>query len=292
MTAQQRGKGRAHGALGIVNAIGSGGYGAAAALDLGVEVEVWRCSRPAGYTVARGQRVDIDPVILDAVAETAGSFLGRSIGSICAAGSSEVPLEAGLKGSSALVNALLEAVLGLHGVSLGVEELARLGVEAARRARLTITGALDDHLAVSGCGAYATDNKRQAIMAREPSLGGYAVIAVPGRRSIRGVDPEAFRRYERLYAAAWRLVLAGDWHAAATVNGIATAMATDDEPQRLLALLAEDGVEAVGVSGKGPAVYAITSSTDTVPRIRAALEKAVGAPTLVSKLLPCTQATR
>ncbi|HID40865.1 MAG TPA: hypothetical protein EYP33_01780, partial [Pyrodictium sp.] len=72
-------RGRAHGALGIVNAIGSGGYGAAAALDLSVEVEVWRCSSPAGYTVTRGQRLDIDPAILDAVAETASNVLGRHV---------------------------------------------------------------------------------------------------------------------------------------------------------------------------------------------------------------------
>jgi len=281
------GRGRAHGALGIVNAIGSGGYGAAAALDLGVEVEVWKCSSPAGYTVTRGQRLDIDPAILDAVAETAGSVLGHQAGPICARGLSEVPLEAGLKGSSALINALLEAVLGLHGVSLGVEELARLGVEAARRAGLTVTGALDDHLAVSGCGGYATDNTRQAIVAREPSLGGYAVIAVPGRRSIRGIDPGVFRRYERLYAAAWRLVLAGDWHSAATVNGIATVMVTGDEPRRLLTLLTMEGVDAVGVSGKGPAVYAITSSRNVVPRVKDMLEKVVGAPTLVSRITPC-----
>ncbi|ALL00998.1 putative shikimate kinase II [Pyrodictium delaneyi] len=284
---KKRGRGKAHGALGIVNAIGSGGYGAAAALDLSVEVEVWLCSSSHGYTVTRGQHVDIDPAILDAVAETASNVLGRHVAPICARGFSEVPLEAGLKGSSALINALLEAVLGLYGVSLGVEELARLGVDAARRAGLTVTGALDDHLAVSGCGAYATDNTRQAIVTREPSLSGYAVIAVPGRRSIRGIDLETFRLYQELYIAAWKLVLAGDWYAAATVNGVATMMATGSEPSKLLALLTMEGVDAVGVSGKGPAVYAITSSRDVVPRVKDMLEKAMGAPTLVSRITPC-----
>ncbi|KSW12413.1 hypothetical protein CF15_06710 [Pyrodictium occultum] len=284
----ERSRSRAHAALGLVNAIGTGGLGAAAALDLWVEVEVWRCSSPRGYTVTRGERVEIHPAILESVSEAAAGLLGRSPGPVCARGSSDIPLEAGLKGSSALVNALLEAVLRLHGVSVGVEELARLGVEAARRAGLTVTGALDDHLAVSGCGGYATDNTRQAIVARMPRVSGYAAVVVPGRRSIRSIDPGSFAKYRRLYMAAWRLLESGDWLSAATVNGAATMLATGGEPGRLLGLLGEEGALAVGVSGKGPAAYIVAGSRGEAERLLEPLAAALGAgEALTARILPC-----
>ncbi len=283
--------GRAHGALGFVNAIGSGGYGAAAALDLELWVRAWPCSKPRGYTLTRGTRVEVSQEILEAVATVAGDYAGKSLQGLCARGSSEIPLEAGLKGSSALLNALVEAALRLLGAEKpGPLELARLGVKAARLAGLTVTGALDDHLAVSGCGGYATNNNEQRLVHHNPTLEAAVVIAVPGRRSIKTIDPQAYKDYIPLYKAAWRLVLADDWMTAATVNGTATTLATGGNPKQLLALVAKGLATAVGVSGKGPAVYAIPRSTNekTLEELKKELSKITRDPNpITAQITPC-----
>jgi shikimate kinase len=286
-----RATGRAHGALGFVNAIGSRGYGAAAALDLEFWVEAWPCSEPRAYTLTRGTRVEVDQGILEAVASVAGEYAGKSLQGLCAKGASEIPLEAGLKGSSALINALVEAALRLLGAEKpSLLELARLGVKAARLAGLTVTGALDDHLAVSGCGGYATDNNKQRLVHHNPALEATVVIAVPGRRSIKTIDPQVFREYAPLYKAAWKLVLADDWAAAATVNGAATTLATGGDPKPLLSLTAKGLAAAVGVSGKGPATYAIpaTNNETTLEELKKELSKITGDPNPVTaKITPC-----
>ena len=283
---------RAHAGLGLVNAIGSGGYGAAIALDLWLWVEAWLCNSSRGYTVTRGRRVEIDPVILDSVSEVVASFSGHELEGLCAGGWSEIPLEAGLKGSSALVNALVRAALSLLGAERpGLLGLARLGVEAARLAGLTVTGALDDHLVVSGCGIYATDNRAQRLVRSWSGPSWVVVVAVPGRRSIKRIDVARFEHYRALYEAAWRLLERGEHGYAALVNGVATMLATGNDPG-VLAELAGSGALAAGVSGKGPAVYAATSSIEEAQRLKPVLEKRVGGEVLVAKTITCTERSK
>ncbi len=283
-------EGEAHGALGVVNAIGTGGFGAAVALSLPLRVRVRRCKGYLGSSRVPGGVVNVNPVILRAVDEAAAEWLGsRPLGGLCAEAWTGIPYEAGLKGSSALVNALLEAVLRLRGVEPpGLPGLARLGVTAARKAGLTVTGALDDHAAVSGCGGYATDNRRQEILCTWKGWEGYAGIAVPGRRSIRTVSREAFTRLGRAYESAWRLLENGDWWGAAVLNGAATAAATGGGADTVLQALGLPGVVAAGVSGKGPAVYAVASTRREAEEAARWLAERTGASMfLVAELLPC-----
>ena len=279
----------AHAGLGLVNAIGTGGYGAAVALDLWLWIEAWPCNGSRGYTVTRGRRVEIDPVILDSVSEVVEGFTGRGLGGLCARGWSEIPLEAGLKGSSALINALIGAALSLLGAgSPGLLGLARLGVKAARLAGLTVTGALDDHLAVSGCGTYATDNREQRLLRSWSGPSWVVAVAVPGRRSIKRIDVAGFERYRALYEAAWRLLERGEHGYAALVNGVATMLATGGDPG-VLAELVSNGALAAGVSGKGPAVYAATGSEEEAQRLKTVLEKRIGGEVLVAKTITCAE---
>ncbi|BEP17813.1 shikimate kinase [Pyrofollis japonicus] len=282
-------RGRAHGAIGVVNAIGTGGLGAATAIDLWLSVEAWKCSKPRGYTITRSTRVEVDKAILEAVADTLSKHVGKGIGSLCIRGISDIPLEAGLKGSSALINAALEAGLRLLGYQSSLLELAKLGVEVARAAGLTITGALDDHLAVSGCGTYATNNASQQLLRHIDGPEGLVVIAVPGRRSIKSIDREAFEIYQPLYLAAWRLLEDGDWGKTVLVNGVATALATGTSAEPLFELIRSEA-ETAGISGKGPAVYAFKSTGpigSLVEKARKLFPKVV-----VTKTISCSSYTR
>ncbi|HID41848.1 MAG TPA: hypothetical protein EYP33_06820 [Pyrodictium sp.] len=78
------------------------------------------------------------------------------------------------------MNALLEAALALLGAEKPPPEAGETRVKAARLAGLSVTGALDDHLAVSGCGDYAADNNEQKLVHHNPTLKATVVIAVPG----------------------------------------------------------------------------------------------------------------
>ena len=284
----ERTSARAHAGLGIVNAIGSGGLGAATALDLWLRLEAWRCRSSEGYIVTRGERVEVTRDILDSVTIAVTEYTGRGLPGLCVQGWSEIPLEAGLKGSSALINALILAALKLLGASdTGLETLARLGVKAARLAGLTVTGALDDHLVVSGCGTYLTNNPVQRVLAHLDAPSRFVAIIVPGRRSIRSIEPEQFRAYAPLYLAAWRLLETGEWGLAALVNGVATSLATNLSPRVLLDLVGM-GAETAGVSGKGPAIYAATKSREMAEKIAAIMQRKLGGEALVTHTIPCT----
>ena len=288
MAARGYAEGLAHAGLGLINAIATGGYGAAAGLGLWLRARLRRGRGYRGVSYTRGTVLEVDPVILRAVDEAVAEWLGAPrLGGLEAVVWSSIPLEAGLKGSSALVNALVEAVLRLRGWEPpGLLGLARLGVRAARAAGLTVTGALDDHLAVSGCGVFATDNRRQAVVA-ELRLGEwrYAAIVAPGRLSIRRVSRRTYAGLRGLGLAAWRLLLGGDAGAAALLNGSlvgSTAGLPVDVVHEAYRL---PGVAAAGVSGKGPAVYAVAVDEASAWRAAGLLARRLGGEPLVAPLL-------
>jgi len=181
---------------------------------------------------------------------------------------SSIPPASGLKSSSAVVNAVVSGILDALGADRDPLKVARLGVEVARRAGLTVTGAFDDSLATVDEGVFITDNRSLEVLRRviiREEL--YAVIAVRGRRSIESVNPEEFRRLSREYMVAVDLALSGNWAAAMTLNGVLTIAATGWDPVSLklvASALSLPGVLAAGVSGKGPAVFAVTGDPEAV----------------------------
>lgn len=278
------GRGRAHGAVSVLNAIPTG-YGGAVGVDLPVTAEV-RLTDEGGIAMASTTpwgSVAPDPAILEALREAA-SLLGHG-GGLEVFVESGIPPASGLKSSSAVINAVLAAILDALGEEIGAEEVAGLGVRVARAAGLTITGAYDDSLATLLCGVFITDNPSMRVLRRFFVDGDlYAVIRVPqAGRPINTVDPGAFQRFRWVYERAVRLALEGEWLDAATLNGVATLAATgwDREASELVsAALTLPSVEAAGVSGKGPAVFALTRDpgevTDAWGRERTLVTKVLG----------------
>ncbi len=261
-----RGFGAAHGAISVLNAIATG-VGGAVGIELPIHVEVQLLDEPVATarSTVRGSRVPVDPGILEAVLRTLKRRIGYR-GGFHAEISSEIPVAAGLKSSHALVNSLLAGILDALDRRLSVEELALLGVEVSVRAGLTITGAYDDSLATLGRGVYITDNAGRRVLRHyrvDREL--YAVVLVPpATRPIWNVDPSDFQRLRECYMGAVKLALDGRWAAAMTVNGLLTATATGQDVALMRKALELPGVVSAGVSGKGPALFAVTSSPEHV----------------------------
>ncbi|MFB6206569.1 MAG: shikimate kinase [Haloglomus sp.] len=185
---------------------------------------------------------------------------------------SEVPMAAGLKSSSAAANATVLATLDALGRApadaLPADETAhsgaptraaacRLGVEAARDAGVTITGAFDDASASMLGGVTVTDNAEDALLSRETLPAAWqALVWTPEERALSADADVA--RCERIAPVAdlvCDLALDGEYARAMTVNGFAFCAA--------LGFPADPAVEAlpeaagVSLSGTGPSFVAV-----------------------------------
>lgn len=252
----------------MVNAIATG-VGGAVGVDIPVEAAVEVDPGGRGVSIDSATpwgRVEPPERLAGALAWLA-SMLGLE-GGLLVRVRSGIPPASGLKSSSAVVNAVTAALLDAAGERLNAVGVARLGVEVARRAGLTVTGAFDDSLATVAGGVFVTDNPSMRILRHYTVEDGlYVVAAVRGERRIDTVDPEAFRALRGAYERAARLALEGEWLAAMTLNGLTTLAATGWDPlaaELAARALASPGVLAAGVSGKGPAVFAVTRDPGAV----------------------------
>lgn len=264
-----RGFGSAHGAISVLNAIATG-IGGAVGIELPIHSEIRLREEHVvtARSTVKGCRVPVDAGVLEAVLRTVEKRLGYR-GGFHAEISSDIPVAAGLKSSHALVNSLLAGILDALGLQLNIEELALLGVEASMMAGLTITGAYDDSLATLGRGVYITDNaERRVLRHYRIDRGLYAVVLVPPTaKPIWKVDPSDFQRLSECYMGAAKLALKGDWAAAMAMNGLLTATATGQDVAPLREALELPGVVSAGVSGKGPAFFAVTDDPEPVERL-------------------------
>lgn len=263
-----RGFGRAHAAVSVLNAIPTG-VGGAVGIELWVEASV-RLRDTNGIKINSrtpwGQ-VPPDERLIKAIGYAA-RIIGHK-GGVEVEINSSIPPASGLKSSSAVINAIILGILDAVGEEVDPYKTALIGVIAAKKAGLTITGAYDDSLATVASGVFITDNPGMRILrnlAVDDEL--YAVITVPGeQRPIYEVDVEAFMKLKPQYKVAVKHALAGDWISAMTINGILTIAATGwrgDHLGLVAKALTKPSVLAAGMSGKGPAVFAVTRDPDEV----------------------------
>lgn len=260
-----RGSGLAHGALSVLNAIPTG-IGGAVSIDLFTEarVEVYRREVYEGYSRVMGEEIPIEVGILRSIATVASGKLGYTPG-ISAVVESNIPPAKGLKSSSALVVSILKAVLSSHRVRASFRDLATMGVRASTMAGLTITGALDDHMAALGRGLYLTDNEGLRLLLKSRALRAGVVLRIPERSNpIKGVGREGFQALRPRYMEAVREALSGRWLRAMTINGTLTAIAVGEDLGPILEALKTPGVLAAGITGKGPAMFALTRKPELV----------------------------
>jgi shikimate kinase len=145
-------------------------------------------------------------------------------------------------------------------------DILKLNVSASLSSGISLTGALDDAAASLIGGLVVTNNIGKRILLHK-DIGEYNVlIAYPERRiatsSFRDTD---FSPIKGLMHGITNLLLKGDWRAAMTLNGFVYTvfLGYDTEP---IHLALRSGVEAVSLSGKGPAFAAVTKEIGVLKR--------------------------
>ncbi len=170
---------------------------------------------------------------------------------------SEVPMASGLKSSSAAANATVMATLDALDATerMSREDMARLGVMAARDVGVTVTGAFDDASASMLGGVTVTDNEDDALLAREEIDWDVLVWTPPEQSFSADADVERCRQIAPMARLVEDLALDGDYQRAMTVNGLAFSAALDFETDPVLDALQH--VEGVSLSGTGPSFTAV-----------------------------------
>ena len=189
---------------------------------------------------------------------------------------SEVPMAAGLKSSSAAANATVVATLDALGLGDAVDpvDACRVGVEAARDAGVTVTGAFDDASASMLGGVTVTDNRADELLARDAVDWDVLVYTPPERAFSADADVAACERIAPMADLVEELALDGRYGEAMTVNGFAFCAALTYPTDPIVdALPAADGAS---LSGTGPSYVAVGTESNLDP-VRERWERRPGA---------------
>ena len=256
------GRAAAPGAGTVVNALATG-RGSAFALDMETRATVELSADADGVTGEIAEEPTEDTTLIETCVRRVTEQYGDGEGGRVRT-ESAVPPAAGLKSSSAAANATVLATLAaLDAASeLSRLEACRVGVEAAREAGVTVTGAFDDASASMLGGVTVTDNTDDALLDRS-SFDREAVVWTPPERAYSAeTDVARCERVAPMAHHAVELARDGRYETAMTVNGLAfsAALSYPTEP----AVAAMPHADGVSLSGTGPSVVAVGGDTDRV----------------------------
>ncbi len=170
---------------------------------------------------------------------------------------SDVPMASGLKSSSAAANATVLATLDALDSTgrMTREDMARLGVMAARDVGVTATGAFDDASASMLGGVTVTDNDDDEVLAREEVDWDVLVWTPPERAYSADADVTRCKYVAPMARLVEDLALEGRYQRAMTVNGLAFCAALGFDAEPLVEAMRQ--VEGVSLSGTGPSFVAV-----------------------------------
>ena len=254
-TEGMHGRARAPGAGTVLNAIASG-TGAAFAIDLHTEAAV-SLSDETGVHATISENPAADTTLI----ETCFSLTLDRYGTSDVRGGtvrteSEIPMASGLKSSSAAANATILATLSALDVrNVDRIDACRLGVEAARKAGVTITGAFDDASASMLGGVTVTDNSTDELIQHEPFDYEVAIHTPTAVAFSADTDVDRCQSVAPVAVLVAELARTGRYPLAMTVNGFAFAGALDQSAEPMIAALPD--VAGVSLSGTGPSTVAI-----------------------------------
>ncbi len=250
-----------HGAVSIVNAIPTG-VGAALGVDLTtiVEAESFESNKREIHVEINVEDDVVEENFL--VEKTVNKLLnmaGEGKIGISLKIYSNIPIARGLKSSSAVSDAIVLAVSKLLGIEQDLLDAVNIAVDASIESGVTITGAFDDAVTCMMGGVNITDNYKREILAHwniEEDLS--ILINVPEEKIYTGkLNIESFKNIETLSRRAVTLALNGFIWDAMIINGFIIASALNLDVKPIMTAL-NSNVLACGVSGKGPAIVAVT----------------------------------
>jgi len=246
------GSARAPAAGTVLNALATG-HGSAFAIDEYVEATV-SLDETGPVTGEVAGAPDADTALVEACVRAVVDAYGDGEGGYVRT-ETEIPMAGGLKSSSAAANATVLATLDALGEEADREAACRLGVDAAREAGVTVTGAFDDASASMLGGVTVTDNAADRLLDRT-ELDRQVAVFVPDERAYSAdADVDRCERVAPTAAVVEELALDGRYGEAMTINGFAFCAALEfDTAPMVDALPAVDGVS---LSGTGPSYVAI-----------------------------------
>jgi len=259
-----RGLGKGSSAITVVNAFATG-KGGAIGIDLWTEAKVKITDGEVkGKILVNGLEFN-DFRVVNAVLDVMRRYSGIEFG-IEFEINSEIPVGKGLKSSSAVANALVEAIARALRLNIPGIKVVKLGVEAAKKAGVTLTGAFDDACASYFGGLCLTDNLRVELLKRIEIDELPVVILVPNEtvltEELKGVD---FLKIAPYVEEAFKLAIKGEWKKALVLNGLIYSTFLSYPPEPISKALHLGAV--VGLSGKGPSVFAITDEPERIEEV-------------------------
>ncbi len=248
------------------------GKGAAFGVELRLRAEV---ELDRGARVIRGEAGGENPKLVELCVKKVLARCGERCGGVVRT-FSEIPVAVGLSSSSAAANAAVLATFAALGVEPRPREVLELGIEASFEAGVTLTGAFDDAAAsLLGCGV-VTDNLRRKILKKFsiPPSHRVLIFVPPSKLYTSAVKGSMFRGVRDFVEEAHRQARSGNILGAMTLNGLIYSHALGYSPQIALDAISK-GALAAGLTGKGPAVVAISLPEDA-GRIRKVWERRKG----------------
>jgi len=187
---------------------------------------------------------------------------------------SEIPIASGLKSSSAAANATVLGLVEALGIEIEPLEIVKLGVLAARRAGVTITGAFDDACASFFGGLVLTDNERDVLLKRV-ELNADVMVYVPREKAYSSKANVARARLLAPWVdMAYQLASEGAYEKAMILNGLLYCSAFGFSPEPVISALAA-GARAATLSGTGPAYIALVDRSSS-PAVKTEWEQLEG----------------
>ncbi|WP_227134469.1 shikimate kinase [Halorubellus salinus] len=173
---------------------------------------------------------------------------------------SDVPMAAGLKSSSAAANATVLATASALDADPDPLDACRLGVQAARDAGVTVTGAFDDASASMLGGLTRTDNTADELLAHDDVDWSVLVWTPPERAYSADADVSRCEHVAPMAGLVDELAAAGEYGRAMTVNGLAFTAALDFDPAPIVDALPD--ATGASLSGTGPSYVAVFDPED------------------------------
>ena len=236
----------------VLNALANG-YGSAFAIDAYTEATV-ELDGSGEVTGEVAGAPEADTRLVERCVERVTARFGDGEGGHVRT-ESEVPMAAGLKSSSAAANAAVLATLSALSVEdVDREDACRIGVEAARDAGVTVTGAFDDASASMLGGVTVTDNTEDELLRRD-AVEWDVLVYTPDERALSAdADVSRCERVAPVADVARELALDGAYRQAMCVNAFAFCAALEYPTGPVLEAMPE---AAASLSGTGPSYTAV-----------------------------------
>jgi shikimate kinase len=237
-----------------LNALANG-YGSAFAIDIETKARV-ELDASGTVTGEIDSEPDADTRLIERCVERVIERFGDGEGGHVRT-ESEIPMASGLKSSSAAANATVLAALDALGVELDPEAACRIGVEAARDAGVTVTGAFDDASASMLGGVTVTDNTSDELLRRDEPNWDVLVYTPDERGFSADADTSRCERITPMADIVHELAMDSEYQRAMCVNGLAFCAALDHSTEPIIEALPE---AAASLSGTGPSYTAVGDS--------------------------------